>query len=404
MEKFGTKLGNFLTEIALGIDNSVVNVSNDVPKSISEEESFRKLTNFGDVRMQMKLLIKKLMKRLEKDGRAPRTIKLSLRKHNMKNDFARVSRQKHFDPRTLNSDNNEIIENNILENVIALFDKMIENRKSFNLAVINIGFTNFDEVTKSSISRFFVKESNGNKTESNALDVQCNKWAKTSVKTCTAGSDDEKTDKPHTNVPTFEGDPSIIVACTNTSTMPKELQRHSTMEGHYHKDLDATTSLMHTPNNFVHNEEALSILCNKPFESNFVSCTRKIVLNTSDYQMLEMERKGENCPEKITVMNSVRSNAISDSYTKPTTSEKVSENFQSVTNSTKEESIEFPPGVDSTVFRELPVEIQNELVQNRKRKDREVGSINKNVAPRKKKQKRSVADVGSKSILNYFAK
>ena len=404
MEKFGTKLGNFLTEIALGIDNSVVNVSNDVPKSISEEESFRKLTDFGDVKVQMKLLIKKLIKRLEKDGRTPRTIKLSLRKHNVQNSFARVSRQRHFDPRTLNSDSKEVIENAILDNVIALFDKMIDDRKSFNIAVINIGFTSFDEVATSSISRFFVKESIRNKTEAKAIDVHCNERVETSVKTCVTRSDGEETNKTYTDTPMYERDPTIITACTNTSTVPEVLQKCNTAEDHCSKDLDATTLSIHTPHNFGHNKAALSSPDNKPFKSNVVNCTRKIFTNTSDNQMLEMKRNVETCLGQVTVMDSSRSDMLLDPYTKPTTSDKDSERFHSVSASNKEDGIEFPAGVDSAVFRELPAEIQNELVQNWKRKEREAGSINRKVAPRKKKQKKSVADVGSNSILNYFAK
>ena len=401
IERFGVRLGNFLIEISLAIDNSAVNVSSDVPKSISEEESFRKLSDFDDVKIQMKILIKKLMKRLEKDGRAPRTIKLSVRKHNMQNNFARVSRQGHFDPKILKSDSKEIMQNTILENVIALFDRMIDDRKSFNLAVINIGFTNFDEINLSSISKFFSKEYSRSQTQATTSDIQYN-LERQEIFDCTspskrnfsspkgeAGAGNEKTDTRYGKVPIFKAGCGV-----RGTTASKDLQKINATDSKDQNPNDLNSSLSTS-------RDIIGVLSNEQDSlpmSRSANCASEQVAEAVDKQIL-----GGKVTHPDVAMSSVSSYDALDACAVQQAVEKCSNWTENASLARQKEDTYCPTGVDSSVFQELPVEIQKELMQNWKRKEHEVMTINR-ITPPKKKQKKAAASSQSNSILSYFIK
>ena len=401
IEKFGVRLGNFLIGISLGFDNSTVNISSDVPKSISEEESFRKLSDFDDVKIQMKILIKKLIKRLEKDGRAPRTIKLSVRKHNVQNNFARVCRQGNFDPKILKLDNKDIMQNTILENVITLFDRMVDDRKSFNLAVINIGFTNFDEISLSSISRFFSKGNSRNQTQENTSDIQyslegqeafdCTSSNKRSFSPPKGGTGvgTEKTDKRCGKVPIFETDCGV-----RGSMASKDLQKINITDFKDQNPSDLNSSLLTSIDiKGVSSNDQNSL----PMSSS-AKCPREHAAEALDKQIL-----GRKVADRDMAMSSVSSYDPLDARTVQQAVEKRSNWTENASITRQKEDTDCPTGIDSSVFRELPVEIQNELMQNWKRKEHEVMTINKSTPPKKKQKKTSVSSQ-SNSILSYFTK
>ena len=415
IEKFGTKLGNFLSQISVGIDNSIVNVSSDVPKSISEEESFRKLTDFEDVVRQMKLLIMELIKRIEKDGRAPRTIKLSVRKHNMQNNFARVSRQANFDAKILNLGDKESIGNAILENVITLFDKMIDDRKSFDIAVINIGFTNFDESHAPNISSFFVKESSRCKPQGKASGVknkEANKFSFDCSSTTlgcvsssrsTAGSTENNTDERTDDVIKCEKD-LISSGCPSKFKIMNENQASTDVgkNSQHRKDFGNIDSSIHISHSCRDKKTSNSQYKTSGF--NMLECQESMITNTSEHQTSELESRVSIASDQREVICQGGSHMDLDLRVKSSTLENDSESFQNVSVGKNDKIVLCPAGVDSSVFRALPVDIQNELIRNWKRKEHEVLSIsNKGSTPRKK-QKRTFGDAKSKSILHYFPK
>eukprot|EP00794_Sanderia_malayensis_P003638 gene3638-4154_t len=156
---FGLKIGTFLHNIAYGIDNNEVNQSESVQKTISEEDSFRKLTNYNEVKKQMEILVNKLLLRVDCSKRVPKTIKLTLRKHFNKDNYSRESRQAAFNSRLLEVNDESEKVRKIIGILLSLFDKMVDRTSGFDLAVINVGFANFEEKAppSSSISNFFAK-------------------------------------------------------------------------------------------------------------------------------------------------------------------------------------------------------------------------------------------------------
>ena len=164
VEGLGAKQGRFLKNISTGMDDTEVQPSEKTLKSFSEEDSFRKLTDFNEVKRQMELLTRKVLVRLDKEKQLPKTIKLTLRKHFMADNYSRVSRQAPFDARILSIEDDQEKIKKITNTLVQLFDKMIDRSVGFDLAVINVGFTNFQQRASSStlISNFF-KNSNEKK-------------------------------------------------------------------------------------------------------------------------------------------------------------------------------------------------------------------------------------------------
>ena len=398
IKHFGNKQGNFVADLSIGIDNTEVNPSDDCPKSISEEESFRKLTDFEEVKRETVILIKTLLSRLEKDKREPRTIRLSLRRHFVGNNWARISRQANFDPKTLKLPTQEAKVKVIWDQLVTLFDKMIDRKQGFDLAVINVGFTNFDEMCPSSsaISRFFKKEGDckdGNGTQSGGsllnsrytsdrspLDKQ------QSFSTATISKSTNETNSAGRNGGLFEGNEECSAGKpTATELASPALESNIKAQETRERNLeDPFFTISGTQNMNISKWTAEHTLCSN---SNIKSCNQNI-----ETSHVKDDKNSE----------SSRSFLISGRSGPSPSFERASCFQMKVTGFEREESAAIPDaqncpdGIDYEVFKELPPEIRQELMQSWKNKEHDVRS-----APPKKRQKKNH---GSKSILNYFSK
>ena len=158
IEKFGLKNANFMINIANGIDDADVVSSGEV-KSISEEETFGHLSDFTEVKKQLTSLVDKLLPRIDNHPGMPKTIRLSVRQRSCDGNGPRESRQCAFDVQILKSSKKM---DKILRILFALFEKMVNKAKPFNIALLNVCFANFKgfQVSESSspIKQLFHKK------------------------------------------------------------------------------------------------------------------------------------------------------------------------------------------------------------------------------------------------------
>ena len=402
-ERFGIKQGNFLADISLGIDNSEVNTSNEVPKSISEEESFRKLTKFEDVKIQMKLLIRKLMKRLAKDCRVPKTIKLSVRSRNMQSNFARVSRQAHFDPKILKLENKERLENNILDITIALFDKMFPDRENFDLAVINICYTNFEERNSCNLSKFFSKEVSYDRNRQNAWDDHDEN---SMLKSCKASLHEGFFSQSKSSTVSFTEEqhdkyPKECSLVSNSRTFP-----HSVVAPEASKKSAVCESDLQSSKTLCESQESKQTSASEThtLSPNIGNYSKSLMTSSAGLQKPEKPSEGGTTSHQINMVLANLSNEVSSSQNEIKTLKRELLGLQSSSHNKHEGDVQCPAGIDSNVFRELPSDIQNELQQSWKRKEHEVVSVRSKAAQPRKKQKKNSAETNTKSILNYFSK
>ena len=375
--KFGLRQGDFLADISLGIDKTEVNASEGFPKSISEEESYRKLTDFAEVQKEMTLLIDKLVTRLIKDGRSPRTIKLTLRKLFSQN-FAKICRQEHFDPKLLKAEKDTIRVDTILEILTRLFDKMIDRAQGFDLAVINICFTNFEEVAanSSSISNFFGKKNTSQLKSGKVHDcMEQSTVDKSSINKNLdyKFSEAEIPKKPEQTERCFDvcGKPSIKATTTFTSSLSKDsLVSHKQWN---HNDLSSkgdarivVESMPGVSGILSDGEEAAQPECTKP-----LTCLDQTEIG--DNKDLESELSG--------FLQGVKDDEFIQGPCE----------------------FKCPDGIDPDVFRQLPKEIRDELLENWRKKEHDVVDVRSCAGPPKKKQKKS-GSLGTKTIRNYFTK
>ncbi|XP_039658738.1 DNA polymerase iota isoform X2 [Perca fluviatilis] len=93
VREFGVPSAQRLKNLALGVDDSPV-VPTGAPQSLSDEDSFKKISSTTDVLEKIQELLRSLVERMRKDGRQPQTFRLTIRKYSATNKwFSRESRQ-----------------------------------------------------------------------------------------------------------------------------------------------------------------------------------------------------------------------------------------------------------------------------------------------------------------------
>ena len=159
----GEKTANQIQQLSFGIDERQVKIT-DKPKSIGAEDGFPTATTVGDIRVKMKLLLRRVWILIEKDGRKPSQVKLTVRKiidHPSKHSI-RESRQTVLDPTWLAGIQklvplNPAQEAKILTVLVNLFDKIVANSTSWLVTLIGISFSGLptDSPPKNTIQKYF---------------------------------------------------------------------------------------------------------------------------------------------------------------------------------------------------------------------------------------------------------
>ncbi|XP_061673941.1 DNA polymerase iota [Syngnathoides biaculeatus] len=160
--ELGSPCATRLKNLSCGVDDSPVTLTG-APQSLSDEDSFKKMTSMKEVTDKIQQLLGSLLERMRKDGRQPQTFRLSVRKYSASNKwYSRESRQcpipNHIRHKiTASSDDTPTV---LLSLAMKLFSKMVDTAVPFHLTLINVCFSNLQTQTpaastRGSITSFF---------------------------------------------------------------------------------------------------------------------------------------------------------------------------------------------------------------------------------------------------------
>lgn len=164
--KFGHEIALKLKELSFGHDNTPVQRTGK-PKSIGLEDSCRPISVRKDVEERFRLLLMRLVNQVSEDGRIPITIKVILRKFDsIKKTSHRETRQANISPSLFKYYQNQIIladgaQEKLLKTIMKLFERVVELNKPFNITLLGLAFSKFQERKhgSSSIANFLIKKS-----------------------------------------------------------------------------------------------------------------------------------------------------------------------------------------------------------------------------------------------------
>ncbi|XP_063754370.1 LOW QUALITY PROTEIN: DNA polymerase iota [Eleginops maclovinus] len=168
--EFGAPSAQRLKNLALGLDESTVTPTG-APQSLSDEDSFKKMSSTKEVLEKTQELLSNLVERMHNDGRQPQTFRLTIRKYSATNKwFNRESRQSpipnHIGQK-ITSDGSEDAVDLLLPLAMKLFHKMVDSSAPFHLTLLNVCFSNLQGAAvsgKGSITSFFTHSTSPSKT------------------------------------------------------------------------------------------------------------------------------------------------------------------------------------------------------------------------------------------------
>ncbi|XP_034728980.1 DNA polymerase iota [Etheostoma cragini] len=173
IREFGVPSAQRLKNLALGVDDSPV-VLSGAPQSLSDEDSFKKMSSTTEVLEKIQELLRSLVERMYKDGRQPQTFRLTIRRYSATNKwFSRESRQcpipNHIGQK-ISSDSSDDTVVQLASLAMKLFHKMVDSSAAFHLTLINVCFSNLQSKGaavsgKGSIKSFFTHSTSARKTQ-----------------------------------------------------------------------------------------------------------------------------------------------------------------------------------------------------------------------------------------------
>ncbi|XP_059192229.1 DNA polymerase iota [Centropristis striata] len=173
VREFGAASAERLKNLALGIDDSPVTPTG-APQSLSDEDSFKKMSSTKEVSEKIHELLSSLVERMHKDGRQPQTFRLTIRRYSATNKwFSRESRQcpipSHIGQKITSSSSEDAVVQ-LVPLAVKLFHKMVDSRAAFHLTLINVCFSNLQTrgaaaSGKGSIASFFAHSTSPRKTQ-----------------------------------------------------------------------------------------------------------------------------------------------------------------------------------------------------------------------------------------------
>ncbi|XP_051981789.1 DNA polymerase iota isoform X1 [Xyrauchen texanus] len=163
VKEFGEVMAKRIQNLACGNDDSPVTPAGP-PQSLSDEDSFKKISTLAEVTKKIEDLLISLTERMYKDGRQPHTFRLTIRKYSATNRwFNRESRQCPIPNHTglkITCGSSEALPQ-LLSMAMKLFHKVVDLREPFHLTLLNVCFSNLQAKcsSKRSIVSFFAQKS-----------------------------------------------------------------------------------------------------------------------------------------------------------------------------------------------------------------------------------------------------
>ncbi|XP_059610492.1 DNA polymerase iota isoform X2 [Phlebotomus argentipes] len=165
--KFGHETATKLKDLSLGRDNMPVRPSGR-PKTIGLEDSCRTISVKQDVEEKFNVLLVRLVNQVVDDGRIPIAIKMTLRKFDpTKKTSHRETKQANILPslfRLRPEGKVNLVQGGhekLLKIVMRLFERIIDLKQPFNITLLGLAFSKFQErkFGSCSIANFLIKKS-----------------------------------------------------------------------------------------------------------------------------------------------------------------------------------------------------------------------------------------------------
>lgn len=167
--KFGPEMAKKLKDWSHGVDQSMVRPSNFKPKSIGLEDSCHRqpISVRQEIEDKFRALLQRLLNQVADDGRIPVAIKMTLRKFDaMKKTSHRETKQANILPTLFqfSMDHKLVIvaggQEKVLQIIMRLFERVIDMRLPFNVTLLGLAFSKFQErkCGAASITSFLMKK------------------------------------------------------------------------------------------------------------------------------------------------------------------------------------------------------------------------------------------------------
>ncbi|KAK9877525.1 hypothetical protein WA026_018632 [Henosepilachna vigintioctopunctata] len=145
---FDPEKAKFLKNLSYGVDNTLVKRSGK-PLSIGLEDSCKLISAEKEVKEKLTELLKRLMLLVDKDGRIPKTIKLTVRTFDkMTKTSRRQTKQSNINSQFFTS-SGPLIKLHNLEKILLilmnLFRKLVTIHRPFHITLLGLSFTKFIE-------------------------------------------------------------------------------------------------------------------------------------------------------------------------------------------------------------------------------------------------------------------
>ncbi|EDW24654.1 GL24261 [Drosophila persimilis] len=171
-KKFGFETATKLRDLAFGRDSSTVRPTGK-PKTIGMEDACKPISVCTDVEERFRMLLIRLIEQVAEDGRIPVAIKVVLRKFDsQKKSSHRETKQASILPSLFKTSMcagemgvskvqlADGAQDKLLKIVMRLFERIVDLSKPFNITLIGLAFSKFQErkVGSSSIANFLIKK------------------------------------------------------------------------------------------------------------------------------------------------------------------------------------------------------------------------------------------------------
>lgn len=328
--KFGSDMATRLKELSLGCDLTEVKPSGK-PKTVGLEDSCRPISIKSDAQEKFRALLARLVIQIQDDGRIPSQIKVTVRKYDpAKKSSIRETKQCSLPPSHFRCIEGKIqlvngADDKILKNVMTLFDRMVDLKLQFNITLLGLCFSKFLDQKRGSgsIASFLMKKQD--------VEVQSiTNLSNESINGSFSDSFRSKTASPSSSLMDYE-------TMSNTS-FDFSGSEESEFEPSPKKRKKLNLLLVANSRKYSnHNDDIAS-----PSKLN-VSALHLNGTSMDSTDGLSLMMKTSSGPNRvISPLCLSNENPIATSSKSP----------------------ELPPNVDSTVWRELPIDVQRELISS----------------------------------------
>ncbi|XP_053557094.1 DNA polymerase iota isoform X2 [Bombina bombina] len=427
-KEIGASVAQRIQMLSRGEDDSPVTPSGP-PQSLSDEDSFKNISTVTEVKMKLKELLNNLLLRLSKDGRTPHTLRLTIRQFSATNKwFNRESRQcsipSHINQH-LSTGSAEVTEP-LLELLMKLFEKMINVKLPFHITLLNVCFSNLKspQCVRKSIGFYLTQNSqlpsketgrdmeyclqDKNNTPTNPKtepgiapdgEKMCHIFGKRTETLQTAPLPEDVDMDVFRQLPEeirkeIMCSPGIVRAHQSSQSQPSKGILNFFSKA---KVGQSNTVQQEGSGDFVSKEQNQF-----PIVSDLDSSNVNLLVHTDSFESI-------NRTNKETVDSETSAHAIADiTHTNNTCAQKlnsddVGSSMDFTESDRKETGVSFPKSVDVSVFSELPIEVQKELLTEwKQQKHTSKIQVKNNEKAKTAKGKRTHSSMQPNNLLKYF--